>query len=70
MLEQNNLAMWQNAEANRIRNYLTGSHAVLGRQDFTFNNKTFHTAKIVLNSLKQIIAFHASYVCGKGLYFP
>ena len=65
MLEQNNLAMWQNAEANRIRNYLTGSHAVLGRQDFTFNNKTFHTAKIVLNSLKQIIAFHASYVCGK-----
>lgn len=64
MLEINNLAMWTNADANRVRNYLCGSHNVLGREDFTFNNKTFHTAKILLNSLKQIVTFHASYVCG------
>ena len=64
MIENNNLAMWTNADANRIRNYLCGTHNVLGRQDFEFNNKTFHTAKILLNSLKQIVTFHSSYVCG------
>lgn len=57
--------MYTNSESNRIKNYLNGSHKVLARKDFKFNNKEFHTAKIVFQSIKQIIAFHSSYICGK-----
>ena len=64
MLEQNNMAMHQVAEVNRLRNYLNGSHDVLSRKDFTFNGNTFHTAKIILQSIKQIVDFHSSYICG------
>jgi hypothetical protein len=64
MIEQNNLAMMQVAEVNRIRNYINGSHDVLARKDFTFNGNTFHTAKIILKSIKSVIDFHSSYICG------
>lgn len=64
MIEQNNLAMMQVAEVNRIRNYINGSHDVLSRKDFTFNGNTFHTAKIILKSIKSVICFHSSYICG------
>lgn len=67
MLEQNNMAMSQVAQVNRINNYLQGTHEVLARKDFTFNGETFHTAKIILQSIKPIIDFHSSYICGNNV---
>ena len=64
MIEQNNMAMYQVAEVNRIRNYLNGSHDVLSRKDFEFNGNTFRTAKIILQSIKQVVDFHSSYLVG------
>ena len=64
MIEQNNMAMNQVAEVNRIRNYLNGSHDVLSRKDFEFNGNTFRTAKIILQSIKQVVDFHSSYLVG------
>lgn len=65
MVEINNLAMAQNAECQRIKNYLTGKHSVLNRKDFAVGkDKTFTTAKIVLQSIKQVIIFHSSYIIG------
>ena len=64
MIEQNNLAMMQVAETQRIKNYIQGSHDVLARKDFTFNGNTFHTAKIILKSIKSVIDLHSSYICG------
>ena len=52
------------ARVNGIKNYMEGQHKVLSRKDFTFKNETFKTAKIVLQSIKPIIDFHASYICG------
>jgi hypothetical protein len=38
---------------------------VLSRPDFKLNDSdTFHSAKIVLQSIKSIIQFHTSYLCG------
>lgn len=65
MIEINNMAMAQNAECQRIKNYLTGKHSVLNRKDFAVGkDKTFTTAKIVLQSIKQVIIFHSSYIMG------
>lgn len=64
MLENNNLAQYENAECQRIKNYINGSHEVLSRKDFDFNGNTFHTAKIVLQSIKPIIDFHSAYLLG------
>lgn len=64
MLENNNLAQYENAECQRIKNYINGSHEVLSRKDFEFNGNTFHTAKIVLQSIKPIIDFHSAYLLG------
>lgn len=64
MIEQNNMAMNQVAEVNRIRNYINGVHNVLNRSDFDFNGKTFETAKVVLQSIKSVIDFHTSYILG------
>lgn len=66
-LSENNMAMSQVAEVNRIRNYLLGMHEVRGRKDFDFNGQTFKTAKIILQSIKQIVSFHASYLCGNAV---
>lgn len=63
MVEINSLAMMANSEANRIKNYLNGSHSVLNRKDFAVGkDKTFTTAKIVLQSIKQVIIFHSAYI--------
>lgn len=68
MLEENSLAISQNANCQQIRNYITGSHEVLGRKDFKVNKSdTFTVAKIVLNSIKQVILFHSNYVCGSSV---
>ena len=52
------------AKAQYIKNYMEGHHKVLSRKDFMFKNEIFHTAKIVLQSIKPIIDFHTSYICG------
>lgn len=63
-LIENTLANYQYAQANRIKKYLTGIHAVLNRPDFTVNDETFTTAKIVLRSIDNIVDFLSGYVCG------
>lgn len=47
-----------------INNYLLRRHKVLERPDFQFKEKNFTSAKIVLQTLKTIITFHASYTVG------
>ena len=49
---------------NMIDEYLRREHKVLSRPNFEFKEKTFETAKIILQTLKSIIKFHVSYICG------
>lgn len=49
---------------NTIDEYLRREHKVLSRPNFEFKEKTFETAKIILQTLKSIIKFHVSYICG------
>lgn len=74
-MEQNN-DMWFESEIKKIKytdrigrvkdidGYLRREHKVLSRPDFEFKEKTFETAKIILQTLKSIIKFHTSYICG------
>lgn len=52
-----------------IDDYLLREHKVLQRENFEFKEKTFETAKIVLQSVRMILDFHASYVSGLPLSF-
>ena len=52
---------------NDIDEYLRRDHKVLLRPDFEFKEKTFETAKIILQTLKSIIKFHTSYICGNPI---
>lgn len=61
---ENTLATMNIADVHKIENYLNGGHNVLNRKDFQFKGETFETAKIVLQSIKSIIDFHSSYICG------
>lgn len=68
--------MWFDTEVNKIRykdrinrindidEYLRRDHKVLSRPDFEFKEKTYETAKIVLQTLKSIVKFHSGYICG------
>lgn len=47
-----------------IDEYLRRKHKVLSRPNFEFKEETFETAKIILQTLKSIIKFHVSYICG------
>lgn len=49
---------------HNIDEYMRREHKVLSRPDFEFKGKTFETAKIILQTLKSIIKFHVSYICG------
>lgn len=51
-------------KVNDIDGYLRREHKVLSRPDFEFKEKTFGTAKIVLQTLRSVIKFHSSYICG------
>jgi len=50
-----------------IDEYLRREHAILARPNFEFKGKTFETAKIILQTLKSIIKFHASYIVGNPI---
>lgn len=63
----NSLAIGNMAKVNEIRNYIQGEHKVLGRKDFNFGGNTLETAKIVLQSIKSIVDFHSSYICGNPI---
>lgn len=52
---------------NTIDEYLRREHKVLSRPNFEFKEKTFETAKIILQTLKSIIKFHASYIVGNPI---
>lgn len=47
-----------------IDEYLRREHKILSRPNFEFKEKTFETAKIILQTLKSIIKFHSSYIVG------
>lgn len=55
------------SQSLKIKTYLGGKHKVLERKDFTFKNETLKTSKIVLQTVKSIIDFHTSYICGNPI---
>lgn len=69
--------MWFETEIDKIRyadrirrvkkidSYLAREHKVLERPDFQFKGHTYETAKIVLQTLKSIVKFHSSFICGE-----
>lgn len=69
--------MWFKTEIDKIRyadrirrvkkidSYLAREHKVLERPDFQFKGHTYETAKIVLQTLKSIVKFHSSFICGE-----
>lgn len=69
--------MWFETEIDKIRyadrirrvkkidSYLAREHEVLERPDFQFKGHTYETAKIVLQTLKSIVKFHSSFICGE-----
>ena len=57
-------AMNNIARVNEIKNYMDGVHKIKQRKDFEFKGEKFTTAKIVLQSIKSIVDFHASYILG------
>jgi SPP1 family phage portal protein len=60
----NTPALHNNAEVMKIANYISGNHKVKQRKDFVFKDKQYTTAKIILQSIKTVIDFHSSYLCG------
>ena len=50
-----------------IKQYFLRMHKVLKRPDFKFKGETYTTAKIVLQTLKIIENFHASYILGNPI---
>ena len=50
-----------------IKQYLLRQHKILTRQDFTFKEQTYITAKTVLNSIKSVVNFHTAYTIGTPL---
>lgn len=46
-----------------IDSYLRREHDILSRPDFEFKEKTFETAKIILQTLRSIVKFHTGYIC-------
>ena len=47
------------------RDYLSGRHKVLNREDAMYKGKTLVTNKTVLNYAKTVLSFHNTYVLGK-----
>ena len=50
------------SRVNTIDDYLRRQHNVLSRPDFDWKEKTFTTAKIILQTLKSVVKFHVSYI--------
>lgn len=46
-----------------IDSYLRREHDILSRPNFEFKEKTFETAKIILQTLRSIVKFHTGYIC-------
>ena len=65
MIYDNELAQYEQAKAQSIKNYLSGIHKVLNRKDFEFGGKTLTTAKIILKSIGSIVDYHSGFICGK-----
>lgn len=53
------------ADTINNRNYLSGQHKVLLREDAKYKGKELVTRKTVLNYAKTILKFHATYLLGK-----
>jgi SPP1 family phage portal protein len=64
MTIDNTSAVHNMAEVHKIANYFSGNHRVKQRKDFTFKDKQYQTAKIVLQSIKTVVDFHSSYIAG------
>mgnify|MGYP000879206369 CR=1 FL=1 len=53
------------AEVHNNRNYLTGVHNILMKEDSQYKGKTFVTRKTILQYAKTILKFHTTYLLGK-----
>ncbi|MDM0459549.1 phage portal protein [Clostridium perfringens] len=50
-----------------LKEYLSGKHKVLGRQDIKYQEKEYKVKKLILNNAKSILNFHATYLTGKPI---
>lgn len=73
----NNSPTWFADECNKFWNtnriakvlgykeYLNGIHKILQRKDYKVHDKVFTVRKNIFQTLKTILNFHATYLCGK-----
>lgn len=52
------------AKVLQLKNYLKGNHKILDKEDFTHKGKTFKTSKMILQTIKTICNFHATFLFG------
>ena len=50
-----------------LKEYLSGRHNVLNRQDIKYKEKEYKVKKLILNNAKSILNFHSTYLCGKPI---
>ncbi|MCE5221048.1 MAG: phage portal protein [Clostridium sp.] len=55
------------AKVRTLKNYLHGTHKVLGRQDTKYKDKEFKVKKLILNNAKTILNFHSTYLLGNSV---
>jgi SPP1 family phage portal protein len=55
------------AEVHNNRNYLTGDHKILLKEDAVYKGKTLVTRKTILQYVKTVLNFHATYLLGKAV---
>lgn len=49
----------------QYKDYLQRIHKVLARKDYKYKGKTFVVRKNIFQTLKTILNFHSTYICGK-----
>lgn len=50
-----------------LKEYLSGRHKVLTREDMKFKEKEFKVKKLILNNAKTILNFHSTYLLGQAV---
>lgn len=50
-----------------LKEYLSGRHKVLNRQDIKYQEKEYKVKKLILNNAKSILNFHSTYLTGKPI---
>ncbi|MBW9169756.1 phage portal protein [Clostridium estertheticum] len=60
-----NMARISNVIENK--EYLSGVHSILNKENFKYKEQEFITRKIIINEAKTILDFHSTYLLGKPL---